>query len=158
MHFLDPFHLTRLLAPLLCRGCPLHAAAEHLQAVWNVKRIWLRFATQTVLMPNQICIRIICKSLTFKSKYVTYNGSQLVSNLQKWSQWHGSDRYLAAVVRYQWYLKALICIVLQRRGRICAGTPRTFVAQGQRCRSASVQDRDRAKLLSNCILLNIAFV
>ena len=24
----------------------------------------------------------------------------------------------------------------------CAGTPRTFVAQGQRCRSASVQDRD----------------
>ena len=42
MHFLEPFHPTRLLAPLLCRGCPLHAAAEHLQAGCNLKRIWLR--------------------------------------------------------------------------------------------------------------------
>ena len=54
---LGAFPFPRFLAPspLLFWGCPLLAAAEHLQAGWNLKRIWLRCATQTVLMPNQIC-------------------------------------------------------------------------------------------------------
>lgn len=115
MHFLEPFHPTRLLAPLLCRGCPLHAAAEHLQAGWNLKRIWLRCAAQTVLIPNQIC-----PDLHPDHSYAYIQ--KLICNL-RWFTIGFQPPEMKSITGQWWifsfnsdirYLKIVICI-LQRR-------------------------------------------